>query len=119
LSREGKEMRKIIVFVAVLVLTCACTPAFVKTSSDLMRLKGGMAQEEVTAIMGVPTLSELYESADGGWISILYYRTEQKQTTLLSAKDECTPVVFVNGKLVGWGERLMASNINLLKVKTK
>jgi hypothetical protein len=38
---------------------------------------------------------------------------------VLSAKEECTPVVFVNGKLTGWGDRLTVSDIHLLKVKSK
>ncbi|ABW67857.1 DUF3192 domain-containing protein [Desulfosudis oleivorans] len=112
-------MKKILILIAIAILLCSCTPALVKTNSNLITLKPGMAQDDVTAVMGVPVLSELYEAADGKMVSILYYRTEEKKTTVLSAKEECTPVVFINGKLVGWGDRLTASGINLLKVKTR
>jgi len=113
-------MKKIIVFVAMCVLLCSCASSAIhKTNANLMRLKTGMSQDEAMTIMGPPTLSERYDAADGNQVSILYYRTERKKTTVLSAKDECTPVVFMNGKLVGWGDRLTAADINLLKVKTK
>ncbi len=112
-------MRKIFVAVLVLFFFCSCTSAIVKNNANLMRLKAGMAQDEVSTIMGVPALSESYEASAGERIAILYYQTEERKTTVLSAKDECTPVVFVNGKLTGWGDRLMASEIHLLKVKAK
>jgi hypothetical protein len=113
-------MKKVIVFIAMCVLFCSCaSSAILKTNANLMKLKTGMAQDEAVTIMGAPTLSERYDAADGNQVSILYYRTERKETTVLSAKDECTPVVFTNGKLVGWGDRLTAADINLLKVKAK
>jgi hypothetical protein len=113
-------MKKVIVFVVMCVLLCSCaSSAILKTNANLMKLNTGMSQDEAVTIMGTPTLSERYEAADGNQVSILYYRTERKKTTVLSAKDECTPVVFMNGKLVGWGDRLTAADINLLKVKTK
>jgi len=111
-------MRKIVAAVLVL-LFCSCTPAIVKNNANLMKLKVGMAQDEVSTIMGVPALSESYEASGGERVAILYYRTEEKKTTVLSAKEECTPVVFVNGKLTGWGDRLTVSDIHLLKVKSK
>ncbi len=112
-------MRKIAAAVLVLFLFCSCTPAIVKNNANLMKLKVGMAQDEVATIMGVPVLSESYEASGGERVTILYYRTEEKKTTVLSAKDECTPVVFVNGKLAGWGDRLTVSDIHLLKVKSR
>jgi hypothetical protein len=52
-------------------------------------------------------------------VSILYYRTEDRSTTATTVKDECTPFVFINGKLTGWGDRLLTSNINMLRTKVK
>lgn len=111
-------MKKIILSIAIAMLICSCS-SIVKNNENLMTLKTGMTQDEVYELMGVPSLSELYEAADDNIVSILYYRTKEEKTTVLSAKDECTPVVFVNNQLVGWGDRLMASSINQLKVKTK
>jgi glutaredoxin len=69
--------------------------------------------------MGTPAASESYEAVGGERVAILYYQTEERNVSVLSVKEECTPVVFVNGKLVGWGDRLTASTINLYKVKSK
>lgn len=84
-----------------------------------MNLKQSMTQDEVVKIMGTPTASESYEAVGGERVSILYYRTEEKSTTVMTVKDECTPIVFINGKLTGWGDRLLTSNINMLRAKTK
>jgi hypothetical protein len=44
---------------------------------------------------------------------------KDKGAVILTLKDECVPVVIINGQLIGWGERLLDSNINQLRVKTK
>jgi hypothetical protein len=88
-------------------------------NKNIINLKSGASQEEVVKIMGTPAASESYVAAGGERVSILYYRTEEKKTTVVTAKEECTPIVFINGKLEGWGDRLLVSNINMLKVKTK
>ncbi len=109
-------MKKVLASVIIMVFVCSCTPALVKINANLMDLEPGMTKDEVTTIMGVPTLSELYETVDGDLVSILYYRTHKQESTLLSIKDVCTPVVFVDGQLVGWGDRLTTSGLNLLEV---
>ncbi len=108
-------MKKVFVCVAIVVFICSCA----STQKKLLTLTTGMAQEQVTTVMGVPERSELYESADGSMVSILYYLTEDKGAAIMTLKDECTPLVLINGQLVGWGERLIDSNINQLRVKTK
>ncbi|MFP4445671.1 MAG: DUF3192 domain-containing protein [Desulfosudaceae bacterium] len=112
-------MKKFVILILMLALICSCAPALVKTNANLLQLTPGMAQEEVVALMGVPALSELYETTEGDLISILYYRTQKKEATLLSVKDVCTPVVFIDDQLVGWGERLTAAGINLLEVPSR
>jgi ABC-type cobalt transport system substrate-binding protein len=114
-QKKGKIMKKVFVCVAIVVFICSCA----STQKKLLTLTTGMAQEQVTTVMGVPERSELYESADGSMVSILYYLTEDKGAAIMTLKDECTPLVLINGQLVGWGERLIDSNINQLRVKTK
>jgi hypothetical protein len=108
-------MKKILVCVGILVCLCSCA----STQKKMLTLTPGMNQEQVIAIMGVPRRSELYEAVDGSKVSILYYRMKDKGSVILTLKDECTPVVLVNDQLIGWGERLLDSNINQLRVKTK
>ncbi len=112
-------MKKLFVMMMCTLLVCACGASIRTNNENLMGLQVGMPQADVVKIMGTPAASESYEAVGGERVSILYYQTEEKRVTVLSAKEECTPVVFVNGKLVGWGDRLTASTINTHKVKTK
>ncbi|PKN32658.1 MAG: hypothetical protein CVU61_17085 [Deltaproteobacteria bacterium HGW-Deltaproteobacteria-19] len=112
-------MKKVLVIFVALLLLTACGASIRKNNENLMGLQVGMAQAEVVKIMGAPALSESYEAVGGERVSILYYQTETKNVTVLSAKEECTPVVFINGKLEGWGDRLTASTINTHKVRAK
>jgi hypothetical protein len=111
-------MKRLALFVVVAVLICSCS-AINRNNENIMNLKVSMTQDEVLKTMGTPAASESYEAVGGERVSILYYRTEEKLTAITTVKDECTPIVFINGKLAGWGEKMLASNINLLRVKTK
>jgi len=47
--------------------------------------------------------NELFEKQDGTY-RVLYYRTQKTMGDGITTKDECTPLVFRNGELVGWGD---------------
>ena len=47
--------------------------------------------------------NELFEKQDGTY-RVLYYRTQKTMGDGITTKDECTPLVFRNGNLVGWGD---------------
>jgi hypothetical protein len=111
-------MKRLVLCVVVAAFLCSCS-AVNKNNENMMSLKLSMTQDEVVKAMGIPAASESYEAVGGERVSILYYRTGEKLTAATSIKDECTPVVFINGKLIGWGDRLLVSNVNMLKVKTK
>lgn len=53
--------------------------------------------------MGVPDFNELHQRGDDN-IQVLYYRTHRREGDGMTTKDECTPLVFKNGSLIGWGE---------------
>lgn len=111
-------MKRLVLFALVATLLFACS-AINRNNGNIMNLRISMTQDEVVKIMGIPTASESYEAVGGERVSILYYRTEDKSTTATTVKDECTPFVFINGKLTGWGDRLLTSNINMLRTKVK
>jgi hypothetical protein len=111
-------MKRLVLFVAVAALLCSCS-AIKRNNENIVNLKVSMTQEEVVKVMGTPAVSESYEAVGGERVNILYYRTEDKPVAATTIKDECTPIVFINGKLAGWGERLLASNINTLRIKNK
>jgi hypothetical protein len=82
----------------------------------LGRLRLGMTREEVDAVMGTdatwlgsavgwisrPFKTGSYRSADGE-VVLLHYYTDVKKRDDIVQDDELTPVVLVDGKVVGWG----------------
>ncbi|WP_416305685.1 DUF3192 domain-containing protein [Neptunicella sp. SCSIO 80796] len=74
----------------------------------LTRLESGMTVNAVRKIMGVADFNELYQQ-QGNDIQVLFYRTQRKESDGVTSKDECTPIVFKNGTLIGLGETAYAS----------
>jgi hypothetical protein len=66
-------------------------------------LNVGNSLESVTSKMGVADFDELKSSSEGQ-VRILYYRTQSLKDDGVTTKEECTPIVFVNNELTGWGE---------------
>ena len=70
-------------------------------NQNLLKLKIGMSQDEVLAVMGDPERSEGYS-----WGSAWLYRTAMTSGIYGTADSDFTPVVFDNdASLVGWGRR--------------
>lgn len=69
----------------------------------IAKLTPNMSMEEVKRIMGTPDFNEFY-AKDGQQIQVLFYRTHRKEGDGMTSKDECTPLVFSSGNLIGWGE---------------
>lgn len=61
-------------------------------------LRVGMTKEEVIAVMGDPIQDEDFTTPD-----VWYYYIDTKWYDGLVTEDECMPLVFEHGKLVGWG----------------
>ena len=75
-----------------------CTAA--KNIENSKQLRAGMSKSRVLEIMGEPLTEEEYNTPD-----VWYYYVETVWLDGLTTRDECMPVVFENGKLVGWGNR--------------
>ena len=69
----------------------------------IAKLETGMAYQDVTRKMGLADFNEMVQTENGSQKRILYYRTQRLADDGVTTKDECTPVVFVDGQLVGWG----------------
>ena len=67
------------------------------------KLRVGMNKEEVLAIMGPPQQNEVYTKPD-----LWFYYTQPNWIDGLVTEDECTPLVFKDGKLIGWGNEYYA-----------
>ena len=62
------------------------------------KLRVGMTKAQVLEIMGEPIRDEKFCEPD-----IWYYYNDMVWGDGLITEDECMPLVFENGKLVGWG----------------
>ena len=68
----------------------------------LTQLSPGMSVQEVRDLMGLPDFNEL-DSRAGQKQQRIYYRTHRTDADGATTKDECTPILFVNDRLVSWG----------------
>jgi hypothetical protein len=125
ISMKGVIMRKAAVVCVVFVLVAGCTSSLdrVRTANrrNLLKLSVGMTKEQVLATMGhksgggwfgepkvnSPYKSEILPGKDRTF-EVLYYYTDVKSAIYIAnpatvTDDELTPLVFDNGKLIGWG----------------
>ncbi len=59
-------------------------------------------RSKVIMKMGQPNFSEAFMKGDDEY-RVLYYRTQHRNSDGDTTKDETTPLVFKNDKLIGWG----------------
>jgi len=67
------------------------------------RLVLGESKTEVMARMGSAAFNEALLKDDTEY-QLLWYRTQHNRSDGVTTKDECTPLVFKNEELVGWGQ---------------
>lgn len=69
---------------------------------QIASLTPGDELANVMAKMGTADFSE-FRQVDGESKHVLYYRTQRLHGDGHTTKDECTPLIFINNKLVAWG----------------
>ena len=114
-------MKRIIIML--LLMLAGCSNFYLDTSEllrtqnaeNIKKLSIGMRKDVVMELMGTepskgvfmwidnPYRSETVTGQDGRTYEVLYYYSELKQRDDKITDDELTPLVFENGKLVGWG----------------
>lgn len=72
----------------------------------ISELSLSMNRNEVLEKMGVPNFSDALVK-DGEEYRVLYYRTQRTQSDGETTRDETTPLVFKNDKLIGWGHEAL------------
>lgn len=87
------------VFLAVTLSSCGYFSQY-SNRSNAESLRLGMTKEEVLKLMGEPLRNRHYHQPD---IWFYYYETRWAWDCQ-STRDECLPLVFKGGKLVGWGK---------------
>ena len=73
----------------------------------IARLSLGESKSSVVADMGEPDFNEALKKDDSAY-QLLWYRTEHRKSDGITTKDECTPLVFKNDELIGWGETALS-----------
>ncbi|PHR63868.1 DUF3192 domain-containing protein [Pseudidiomarina marina] len=63
----------------------------------------GMSVDAVQRELGTPEFSDLW-TVDNVRYRVLYYRTQRVHADGNTTRDECTPIVFADGNLIGTGE---------------
>ncbi|MDD5327818.1 MAG: DUF3192 domain-containing protein [Phycisphaerae bacterium] len=122
-------MKKAAVISVLLLLAVGCTSSLdrVRTANrrNLLKLSVGMSKEQAMAVMGrksgggrfgEPTVNSPYKSetlqSGEKTLDVLYYYTDI-ESAIYSAnpsiitEDELTPLVFDNGRLIGWGTKFL------------
>lgn len=70
---------------------------------SISKLTLDLNHSQVTSILGVPDFTEYHKADDGNYM-VLFYRTHRRKGDGMTTKDECTPLVFKDDQLVGWGD---------------
>lgn len=68
----------------------------------------GASYLDITNKMGIADFNEVL-SGNANNYQVLYYRTQRQDSDGITSKDECTPLVFSNGELIGWGMSFVQS----------
>lgn len=76
-------------------------------SRVISELEIGMERSAVVTRLGPPSDSEAF-TRDGETMRVLFYRTQHKHSDGETSRDETTPLVFENDRLIGWGQAVYA-----------
>jgi outer membrane protein assembly factor BamE (lipoprotein component of BamABCDE complex) len=98
------------IIIAGLLSSCSWYSQFT-IGEKLKQLRVGMTKQEVLKVMGEP-LKEKYSTPD-----VWYYFVDSKWHDGMNTRDECTPLVFKNGKLQGWGNKYYNEQFQLGKIR--
>ena len=71
-----------------------------KNVNNAKNLRVGMTKAEVLTIMGEPVKDESFNQPD-----VWYYYYDCNWLDGFITREECFPLVFKNGTLIGWGNR--------------
>ncbi|WP_327082857.1 DUF3192 domain-containing protein [Paraglaciecola hydrolytica] len=74
-----------------------------KNRGVIAKLEPDLSLHDISMRLGTPDFNEYYEKA-GDKFQILFFRTQRISGDGVTTKDECTPLIFKNGLLAGWGD---------------
>jgi len=102
-------MKKILLISLALVAGCCQT-----NRANLSKLEVGMSKEQVLDIMGKPRRTEASEKME-----VLLYQTEMNYTPHNTFEKVETPLLFEDGKLIGWGRSFWDDHIKKYELRIR
>jgi hypothetical protein len=78
---------------------------------QVSKLELGLNKQAILDLLGSPDISEAKRIGEKE-LQVLFYRTQHKQADGITTADECTPLLFVNGQLIAWGDSAYQSYID-------
>ena len=75
--------------------------------NNLLSINHNMPYQKVIDKMGTPDFFETYHRQDE-MVKVLFYRTQRKKGDGATTKDECTPILNINGLVTAIGETAYA-----------
>ena len=76
--------------------------------AHIQSMEIGASYLAITNKMGIADFNEVI-SGNANNYQVLYYRTQRQDSDGVTTKDECTPLVFSNGELIGLGMSFVQS----------
>lgn len=74
----------------------------------LQMLKLDDTLQTVSEKMGSADFNEVIKVGEKSY-QVLYYRTQRVEKDGITTKDECTPIIFLNQQVVGWGNSYLGA----------
>ena len=112
----------------------------IRNRENLNRLTVGMTRGSVLNVMGTETVqtyihrglvptpyqkvphpyrTESLRASDGTQVEILYYYTDLARQDHVISKDELTPLILEEGRLVGWGWSYLNQNVDRYEIEIR
>ena len=116
--------KTLLMLMAVVMVGCVYTGGLVKrNNANMARLSVGATKTQVLEIMGPAGKTEGYETKSGGFMEILFYRTQVADIYGVGGDEKpgsvtdrhWTPICIIDGKLKGWGRNFYDDTIKIRK----
>ncbi|MDP2716129.1 DUF3192 domain-containing protein [Rheinheimera sp.] len=71
---------------------------------QISKLALDSSAEDIRTLLGTPDFTESF-SHEGETVTVLFYRTHHHKSDGKTTKEECTPLIFKQNLLTGWGDK--------------
>ncbi|MBU1310591.1 DUF3192 domain-containing protein [Rheinheimera muenzenbergensis] len=75
-----------------------------QNQQQINKLTLDMTAEEIRTLLGTPDFTESFVK-ESDTVQVLFYRTHHHKSDGKTTKEECTPLIFKQGRLTGWGDK--------------